>query len=265
MQEEKKNKKSSHEKNKKYNDFLLFLLSWYKDNARKELPWRKNIKPYSILVSEIMLQQTQVSRVMLVYKIWMKKWPTLASLSEASLQEVLTLWKGLGYQRRAKALCAIAKTYTSISKTYEGLIALPSVGDYTAKAVLTFSRNEYHVLLETNIKTVIIHHFLIDKNNIENKVFFDVQEHIVEVSRERNIEPRILYWAMMDYGAHLKKMNYSYNNKVKGYKKQTPYKNSTRKLRAEILYAYVEKKPYPLDKRSGSIIQILKKEGFITE
>ena len=152
----------SKDEDKKYDVFLTYLLTWYKDNARNELPWRKNIQPYSILVSEIMLQQTQVFRVVNTYKAWMKKWPSLTSLSKANLHEVLVLWKGLGYQRRAKALLTIAQMEKNIPKTYGGLIALPSVGDYTAKAVLTFSKNEYHIILETNIKTVIIHHFLID-------------------------------------------------------------------------------------------------------
>lgn len=260
---EQKSKDEDEDKDKKYDVFLTCLLTWYKDNARDQLPWRKNIQPYSILVSEIMLQQTQVFRVLNTYKAWMKKWPSLTSLSKANLHEVLVLWKGLGYQRRAKALLAIAQMANNIPKTYEELIALPSVGDYTAKAVLTFSKNEYHIILETNIKTVIIHHFLIDETNIENKAFIDVQEGIVEASQKRNIEARILYWAMMDYGAYLKKMNYSYNNKVKGYKKQAPYKNSTRKLRAEVLYAHIEKKPYPVDERTKGIIEILKKEGFM--
>jgi A/G-specific adenine glycosylase len=131
------------------------LLRWYGRSAR-DLPWRRTRDPYAVLVSEVMLQQTQVSRVLPAYTAFLRRFPTLGGLSRASLAEVLRAWSGLGYNRRARDLHRIARLHPrALPATRDALEALPGVGPYTAGAVSCFSRGERVAFADTNIRRVL--------------------------------------------------------------------------------------------------------------
>ena len=132
------------------------LLSWYRRHGRK-LPWRNTRDPYRILVSEIMLQQTQVSRVLDFYARWLKQFPTWHALARASNTEVIHAWAGLGYNRRGLMLRDIARTITQnqIPKTEAGWLTLKGIGPYTAAALSAFSQGQKTVPIDTNIRRVL--------------------------------------------------------------------------------------------------------------
>jgi A/G-specific adenine glycosylase len=128
------------------------LLGWFEEHGR-DLPWRRTRDPYAILVSEMMLQQTQVERVVPRYLAWLDRWPTVKSLAEAPLGEVIRAWQGLGYNRRAVNLHRAAEQ-VSCNGWPEDLTALPGVGRYTADAVRRFAFGEPVLPVDTNIRRV---------------------------------------------------------------------------------------------------------------
>lgn len=135
------------------------ILRWYRKNKRN-LPWRKTSDPYAILVSEVMLQQTQVRRVLPKYAEFIKAYPTVDALADAPLANVLKIWSGLGYNRRAKYLKQTAEMVKNgyngqIPNTYEELRKLPGIGDYTANAVLCFAFKEHRPAVDTNVQNII--------------------------------------------------------------------------------------------------------------
>ena len=247
------------------NDFIKTIFFFFFKNGRHDLLWRKDITPYKILVSEVMLQQTQVERVLTKFSFWMKKYPTLASLKKASLTDVLILWQGLGYQRRAKGLFLVAATQTKIPSRYEELLLLPGVGPYTASAVTAFAFDTFneHPLIETNIRTVIIEHFYGEREVVTDKEIEADLKRLAEHPVVKKHGARAWYYALMDYGAHLKKNAVSHNIKSAHYKKQTPYKGSLRELRAKVLFAITHKKDIPKDERVEKVLDELTQEGFI--
>ena len=131
------------------------VVSWYGGSGR-DLPWRRTRDPYRVLVSEVMLQQTQVSRVLPAYRRFLRRFPTLRALSRAALGEVLREWSGLGYNRRARDLHRIARTHTSgLPRTVADLDALPGIGAYTSAAVACFAFDEPTAFADTNIRRVL--------------------------------------------------------------------------------------------------------------
>ena len=133
--------------------FRRRVLSWYRHSGR-DLPWRHTHDAYAVLVSEVMLQQTQVSRVLPAYRRFLRRFPTLRALSRAPLAAVLREWSGLGYNRRARDLHRIARK-GSLPRTVDGLDALPGVGAYTASAVACFAFGEATGFADTNIRRVL--------------------------------------------------------------------------------------------------------------
>ncbi len=132
------------------------VLAWYRASGRV-LPWRRTRDPYAILVSEVMLQQTQVSRVVERWTAWLERWPTAASLAAATPGEVIAAWSGLGYNTRAVRLHAAARQVSGDGwpDTYEGLLALPGVGPYTAAAVACLAFGEDRLPVDVNIRRVL--------------------------------------------------------------------------------------------------------------
>jgi A/G-specific adenine glycosylase len=131
------------------------VLSWYRRSGR-DLPWRHTRDPYRVLVSEVMLQQTQVSRVLPAYRRFLTRFPTLRAVSRAPLGDVLREWSGLGYNRRARDLHRIARSHSSgLPHTIAGLDALPGIGAYTASAVACFAFGETTAFADTNIRRVL--------------------------------------------------------------------------------------------------------------
>lgn len=211
--------------------------AYYVKNGRRSLPWRQTTNPYRILVSEIMLQQTQVDRVVPKYKLFLKKFPTAQALAKASLSEVLLVWSGLGYNRRAKMLHHAAKALVRLGqfpRTVEEIEKLPGVGPYTARAVAIFAFNTPEVCIETNIRTVFTHLYFPKKKLVSDKEIFPYIERDLRLS---NIEPRYFYAALMDYGSYLKKNGVRINHKSAHYTKQSKFEGSARQARAARLRA----------------------------
>lgn len=249
---------------KKDNAFIRRVLGHYEKEGRHTLPWRKNITAYRILVSEIMLQQTQVARVLPKFALWMKKYPTLAALSRGTLTDILKLWQGLGYQRRAKALYDLSHTIQRIPDTYEELLQLQGVGPYTASAVCAFAYDIFPPhLLETNIRTALIEEFHQGEIKIHDGILYDDLSRLTRNSKVISVGARIWYCALMDYGANLKFNKISHNKKSSHHAIQSPYEGSNRQLRAQTLFAITHKKPLPVDDRVDGILSLLLKEGYI--
>ena len=201
----------------------------------RDMPWRENTDPYFVLVSELMLQQTQVDRVIPKFHEFMAAFPTIQALAGAPLGDVLTVWSGLGYNRRAKFLHEAAKkTVTDFSgkipDTLEDLIKLPGVGPNTAGAIIAYSFNKPVVFIETNVRTVYFHHFFEDQALVSDKELKELVSETVDAEH-----PREWYWALMDYGSYLKKQGGGRIDKSSHYKKQAPLKGSLREVRGMIL------------------------------
>ena len=219
------------------------ISNYYAEHGRSHLPWRKTRDVYKILVSEVMLQQTQVDRVLPKYKAFLKAFPTVHALAHASLKEVLTHWSGLGYNRRAKFLHEAAKAVVAhydgkFPKEVSELEQLPGVGPYTARAIAAFAHNEPVVFIETNIRTVFIYSSFLQNTKIRKETNITDAEILPLVARalkESKMEPRDFYAALMDYGSHLKRSGVRINNKSKHYTKQSKFEGSARQLRGAIL------------------------------
>jgi len=233
-------RKNNKQMAKREHDFVDTVWSYYREHKRAALPWRKSKKPYCILVSEIMLQQTQVDRVIPKYQAFLKQFPTVQKLAAAPLSDVLILWQGLGYNRRAKLLhqCAQVVVHTHkgrFPRDFEALKALPGVGPYTAGAICAFAYNQAVPLIETNIRTVFIHHFFHDKTDVSDAALV---RYIALTMDHKN--PREWYWALMDYGSYLKKTVGNLNVKSKHYVKQSKFQGSDRQIRGAIVRALSE-------------------------
>jgi A/G-specific adenine glycosylase len=215
--------------------FIKTVWRYYKAHGRHDLPWRKTTNPYRILVSELMLQQTQVVRVLPKYQAFLKLFPTARRLAAAPLGDVLTAWQGLGYNRRAKFLWQTAQVVEKEHRgkwatTLAGLRVLPGIGAYTAGAVMNFAYNQPIPLIETNIRTVYLHHFFHDSHGVADADLLPLIERTLD--REN---PREWNWALMDYGAYLKTTVGNINTRSRTYKKQSPFKESNRYVRGAIL------------------------------
>jgi A/G-specific adenine glycosylase len=221
--------------------FVELVWQYYKKHKRNTLPWRKTKDPYLILVSEVMLQQTQVERVTAKYIAFTKQYPTIADLAEAPLGDVLSLWQGLGYNRRAKLLHTCAKEVMKgggvFPRTYRELVALPGIGTYTAGAILAFAYNSAVPIIETNIRTVYLRHFFKTQTDVSDAEILALVRETLDHKR-----PRDWYYALMDYGAHLKKTYGSLNSQSKHYNRQSTFMGSDRQIRGAIIRLLVQHK-----------------------
>ncbi len=244
----------------------------YYHQHKRDLPWRRTHDPYKIMVSEIMLQQTQVARVIPKYKAFLKKFPNVAVLAKATPKDVLVLWQGLGYNRRALNL---HKTAQILVEKYKGKVPisedelkkLPGIGRYTAGAIRAFAYNEPGILLETNIRTVLLSLFP------KQTRVSDTELEKVLIKMGDNKKPREWYWALMDYGAYLKSEG-AHNKQSMSYHTQTKFKGSSREIRGHSIRLLTREKMTQvrlmkeLKKVNPTIeplplIQGLLKEGFI--
>jgi len=251
--------------NKQIAQFQKKILDWYALHQR-DLPWRKTRDPYHILISEVMSQQTQISRVIPKFALWITALPTITHLAEAPVAEVLKLWSGLGYNRRALNLKKAAET---IVKEYGGnfpqdekqLLALPGIGEYTARAVLCFAFNKQIAVVDTNVRKVILVEVL--KETEERIAIKDIAQQLLP-------DGKAYEWnqALMDYaGAMLKKEKISIP-------KQSKFIGSHRYYRGQILKLLLEKKQIQLHELAAllkkdinatkSLVLELQKEGFVT-
>ncbi len=201
----------------------------------RDLPWRNIDDPYAVLVSEVMLQQTQVTRVLKHWGRWMAMFPTLDALAAASTSDVLAQWQGLGYNRRALALKRACETCSAwfggrLPDTHEGLQALPGIGPATAAGVMAFARNRPGVYLETNVRTVFLHELFSDCDKVSDR---ELSPLVAATCPED--DARAWYYALLDYGAHLKSVVANPSRRSAHHARQSAFEGSRRQKRAEIV------------------------------
>lgn len=203
------------------------------------MPWRRDLRPYAIFVSEVMLQQTQVSRVTGKFLEFIERFPDFPTLAEAPFGDVLAVWSGMGYNRRARYLQDAAKIVAArtdgLPRSPEELRKLPGIGVHTAGSIAAFAYNTPVVFIETNIRRVFIHHFFPEDREVHDRDLLPLVE--MHLDREN---PREWYWALMDYGSDLgKKANA--NRRSRHYLRQSAFEHSDRQLRGRILRALTER------------------------
>lgn len=214
--------------------FKKMIWKFYAEHKRR-MPWRNTRNPYRILVSEIMLQQTQASTVLKKYPSFLQRFPNFRALARAPQSSIVQEWQGLGYNRRALALKKIATIVLSkyrgkLPYTVEELDALPGIGRATASSIVAFVFNMPTIFIETNIRRVFIHHFFPNHQKINDSQLMPL---IKEALDQKN--PREWYFALMDYGAWLGKTEENPNRKSARYTKQSKFKGSRREIRGKIL------------------------------
>lgn len=214
--------------------FQKNILDYYREHKR-DLPWRGIKNPYYILVSEIMLQQTQVDRVLKKYPEFIRAFPDIAALAKASLRDVVGVWQGMGYNRRALYLKRIAEI---LIKEYAGIVPrspallekLPGIGYATARSIAAFAFNDPVVFIETNIRSVFINAFFPGKKTVDDADIMLLAEKALDLGNARE-----WYSALMDYGSMLKKIIGNPNRRSAQYTRQAPFKGSRRELRGKIV------------------------------
>lgn len=278
----------------------------------RDLPWRRTRNPYEIWLSEVMLQQTQVQRVETRWTAWLDRFPSVFALAEASTADILAAWQGMGYNRRALALKSAAET---VVRTYDGvfphdtkeLTALPGIGPATAQGIRSFAFDLPGVYLETNVRTVFLHHLFPDVPAVPDRELIPLVEAACPRAPECAIDgsaessepfaapldaddtPRTWYYALLDYGAYLKKCVPNPSRRSKAYARQSKFDGSRRQKRAEIVRILLDAQSSgcPMDNAAiwkelnnvevlaarepvdqdlaDSILKDLKREGFCKE
>ncbi len=254
--------------------FRDVIYEYYGEYGRS-FPWRETFDPYKIVVSEIMLQQTQTERVLPKYERFIAAWPNFTALSHATLFEVYNLWQGLGYNRRAKALIDIAKT---VERDFGGVLSssdgelekFPMIGPATAAAVRAFAFNKPSAYLETNIRRVYIHFFFEGRADVRDDELLPFAVAAVDPQ-----EPRQWQYALMDYGVFLKNTLPNPNRRSRHHVVQSPFEGSDRQIRGGIL-RFLARHPaspsveifhaLPFEKnRVAKELESLESEGMLVE
>jgi len=255
-------------------EFNHQLVSYYYEHGR-DLPWRKTTNPYHILVSEIMLQQTQVERVKDKFEEFIRAFPDFLSLANASVKEVLSIWQGMGYNRRALALKQVAQRVMdecngSLPQDVKTLITFPGIGEATASAILVYAFNIPVAYIETNVRRVFIHFFFGERKGIRDD---EIKPLVMQALPKVN--SREWYNSLMDYGAELKKRGQNPNRKSASFAKQSQFKGSDRQMRGLILREVLTEvsidtrdllQKMKISKRQlHRILRALEDEGFIMQ
>jgi A/G-specific adenine glycosylase len=219
-----------------YQSFNRVVREYYQKNGRS-LPWRNlprdtRSRFYQVLVSEMMLQQTQVGRVVPCYIEWLERFPSVEVLASATFDVVLASWQGLGYNRRARYTHEAAQRIAgqSLPRSVDELVQFSGIGANTAGAIIVYMYNKPSIFVETNIRTVYLHHFFSTR---EDRVKDQEIAEILGLTMDTQ-NPREWYWALMDYGAHLKRLGKK-NHLSATYHKQSQFVGSRRELRAKVL------------------------------
>lgn len=212
----------------------------------RDLPWRRTYDPYSIWISEVMLQQTQVSRVDGRWQRWLERFPTVDALASAAPSDVLEEWQGLGYNRRAlsvhRAAQAISEAGGVFPQDLKELVKLPGIGPATAAGIRAFAFNLHGVYLETNVRTVFLHELYPQAEGVPDSELVPLVELTCPASiagaadaAATELTPRSWYYALLDYGAYLKKTIPNPSRRSKSHVKQSRFEGSHRQKRAELL------------------------------
>lgn len=263
----------------------------------RSLPWRTpepdgNFDPYKILVSEIMLQQTQVSRVIPKYQTFLMHFPSLDTISGASLADVLRAWSGLGYNRRAKYLHQAAQRLVDMETPwkYKELVQLPGIGPNTAAAIMVYAYNRPYVFVETNIRTVYIHHFFPGQTKVSDEDILELVKLTLPSREEQPDEAiyslpgamrnprcevshcRIWFWALMDYGSYLKSTVGNVSRASATYTKQPTFTGSQRQIRGQVIrllthkaYSSDDLVAAITDTRLDYVLKTLVREGLVIQ
>lgn len=251
--------------------FQAVVYEYYEKNKRF-FPWRETRDPYNIVVSEIMLQQTQADRVVQKYLNFIESFPTVYDLAQAPLKSVLTAWIGLGYNRRAMSLQLLSQRIVdehsgNIPNDPEVLVAFKGIGPNTAGSICAFAFNRPTIFIETNIRSVFIHLFFKDKETVSDSEIIP----LIQQAND-NTNAREWYYALMDYGVMLKKKFKNPSRKSKHHTKQSKFEGSDRQIRGKILKLLVENHSLTYeelqtslhnDQRFAHILQNLLKERLV--
>ncbi len=251
--------------------FRRIIYDHYHENGR-DLPWRSTRDPYRILISEMMLQQTQVERVLVKYEEFLLAFPDFASLAHADFRVVLGVWKGLGYNRRALSLQTIAQRVVSqfggvLPDCPTTLETFPGIGPATAGALAAFAFHRPTVFIETNIRRVFLHLFFPETSGVMDKEILPLVEKTLDSRQVRS-----WYYALMDYGAMLKKETQNPNRRSAHHYRQAPFADSNREIRGLILKALLDHVTLSEDElleavgkrkdRTKTLLDALIQEGF---
>jgi len=240
--------------------FQKIILDWYTENKR-DLPWRNTKNPYKIMVSEIMLQQTQVSRVLPKYKEFLKAFPTIEALANSKDADLLAIWSGLGYWRRARFLKQACRNIVenhngTFPKDIPTLLTLPGIGPYTAGAIACFAFGNSSAFIDTNIRRVYLDFFFKEKTDIHDSEILILAKKAVPKDN-----PAEWHWALFDYGALVLK-DKKINRKSRHYAKQSAFTGSFRSYRAKVLRFLLatETKEVPIETVQDYLEEALRKD-----
>lgn len=265
--------------------FQKTVWNYYREHKR-EMSWRppelellpsgEALDPYFVVISEVMLQQTQVNRVQQKFPIFITEFPSFEVLASASTADVLRVWQGMGYNRRALYLHSLSRKVVS---EYGGrlpgdpieLATLPGIGAGTAGSIAAFAFNAPVVFMETNIRRVFLYHFFSNQPDVSDKKLLPIIERALDRTK-----PREWYYALMDYGAHLAATAINPNRLSKHYVVQSRFEGSDRQIRGRIIRLLIENKQLshkrvlqyfePSNRlRVEAILTKLTKEGFINK
>lgn len=254
---------------KQIDTFQGAVWEYYRDNKR-ELPWRDDTHPYSVLVSEIMLQQTQVSRVIPKFYGFMNAFPDIHDLANAPQSAIMQAWQGLGYNRRARFLHRTAQMvcdqyHGTVPRTQTELMQLPGIGANTAGSIAVFAYNQPTVFIETNIRSVFLHWFFRERDNVTDRDIIPIIESTLYLP-----DPRQWYWALMDFGVYLKQSTPNPSRKSRHHIKQTPFATSKRKVRGDVIRlltrtpcTYTQISAHVNDSRLQEVLDSLEAEQLI--
>lgn len=256
------------------NSFQKFIYTFFEQYGRHHLAWRMNLDPYRVLVSEIMLQQTQVDRVLPKFEHFLDLFPDFSSLAQAPSSQVIRAWQGLGYNRRVLNL---QKTAQSVMEHFGGqlpsdsekLLSLPGIGPYTSASIQAFAFNLPSLVIETNIRTVFIYHFFPDSYKVSDSMIVP----LISATLDQE-NPRKWYSALMDYGSFLKQVVPNPTRQSQKYLKQSAFKGSNRQVRGAILQLAAqetldtqtlsEKLALPYERIAVALEQLIA-EGFLRQ
>lgn len=252
--------------------FRNVVLGHHRRHGRHHLPWRHTRDPYRVMVSEVMLQQTQVPRVVPKYLEFTARFPDVRSLARAPLRRVLAAWSGLGYNRRALYLKRAAQQIMSehngsVPDTIGQLARLPGIGANTAGAILAYAFDRPAVFIETNIRTVYAHHFFPGRRIDDRRLL-----PLVGQTLDRR-HPRRWYGALMDYGAWLKQRGAGAVHRAAGPRRQERFQGSDRQLRGNVIRLLTHRAMTTASLRAATgepaarvarILKALAAEGLVT-
>ena len=239
----------------------------------RSFPWRETTDPYAIHVSEIMLQQTGTTRVASKYEEFLSEFPSYATLAASSTSEVLRVWSGLGYNRRAKYLRDSARIVIDrwngvLPKDPETLTDLPGIGKNTAGAIVAFAYNTPVVFIETNIRRVFLHAFFAGRDKVHDTELLPFIEATLDPA-----SPRVWYWALMDFGVFLAREFPNPNRRSAHHTRQAPFENSNRQIRGRVIRLLADGRSHERDEivralafpeqRIHAVIDDLADEGLI--